>query len=262
MKKSGRMVVAAALASAAGLAVAAGPEPLGFLEGGYITLIDVVLPAPIPQEPRGVADSEVFKLTRAIKGTKRWDMAVADVPADPASMMQGFACATRVNMTPANAPKTTALLERASRDTVREANEVRSFYKRKRPFVTNPGEICEPQSDVLLTSYDYPSPAATRGWTWALILSELLDDRAAAILARGRAYGESGVVCGVHSMSAVEAGRMAASSTLAVVRTEPPYQDAVVAARKELEALRKVGTAPSAQSCSAEELLITQPIFR
>jgi acid phosphatase (class A) len=253
-------VLAAALAAT--LVVAAGPEPLGFLQPGYLNLIDVVPPAPIAQEPRGVADREVYKLTRAIKGTRRWDMAVGDAAGDSASMMRGFACATRIAMSPLNAPKTAALLERASRDAVREANEIRRFYKKKRPFLADPGETCEPQTDALATSYDYPSPAAVRGWTWALILSELVDDRAAPVLARGRAYGESGVVCGVHSMSAVEAGRMAASATLAVVRTEPPYQDAVMAARRELDALRKAGTPPSAQACAAEELLSTQPIFR
>lgn len=111
-------------------------------------------------------------------------------------------------------------------------------------------------------SYDYPSGHATKGWTWALILSELLDDRAAPIMARGRAYGESRVVCGVHNMSAVEAGRMVASSTLTVIRTEPAYQDGVVAARRELDALRKASTPPAAQSCAAEEAVVNQPIFR
>jgi acid phosphatase (class A) len=241
----------------------AAPDPTrGFLPAGYVNLIDVLLPAPIAQEPRGVADREVYKITRALKGTSRWQMAVDDVSTDTASMMRGFACAARINMTPANAPKTAALLERASRDALSAANGVRTFYKKRRPFLADPGETCEAQTDSLSLSYDYPAPAATRGWTWALILSELVDDRAAAILARGRAFGESGVVCGVHTMSAVEAGRMAADATMAVTHTEPPYQDAVVAARRELDALRKASTPPSAQACSAEELLITQPIFR
>lgn len=253
---------AAVLLGTAGAVMAAGAEGTSFLPDGYITLIDVVLPAPIPQEPRGIADREIFKLTRTLKGTARWDMAVNDVPSDPASMMRDFACAARINMTPANAPKTVALLEKASRDASRQTNQLKTFYKKKRPFMLDPGETCEPQTDELSMSYDYPSGHAAKGWTWALILAELVDDRAAPILARGRAYGESRVVCGVHNMSAIEAGRMVAASTQAVVRTEPAYQDAVVAARAELAALRKAGTGPSAQICSAEETLVTQPIFR
>ena len=33
------------------------------------------------------------------------------------------------------------------------------------------------------------------GWTWALTLSEISPDQTDAILARGRAFGESRVVC-------------------------------------------------------------------
>lgn len=252
----------AALAGALGLIVAAAPAGNSFLDAGYLSLIDVVPPAPIPQEAKGVADREIFKLTRALKGTPRWDMAVADVSGDPASMLRGFACATRINLTPANAPKTVALLEKASRDTAREANELKSFYKKKRPFLLDSGEICEPQTDELAASYDYPSGSATKGWTWGLILAEILHERAAPILARGRAYGESRIVCGAHSMSAVEAGRMVAGTTMAVVRTEQSYVDAVVAARAELAALQRSGAAPSVQACSAEEAIVNQPIFR
>ena len=262
MRGSYGAMAAVALIGAAGMAAAVGAEGTSFLPDGYLTLIDVVLPAPIPQEPRGVADREIFKLTRALKGTARWDMAVSDVPSDPAAMMRDFACAARIPMTPASAPKTAALLEKASKDASRQTNQLKSFYKKKRPFLLDSGDTCEAQTDEMAISYDYPSGHAAKGWTWALILAELVDDRAAPILARGRAFGESRVVCGVHNMSAVEAGRMVAASTLAVVQTEPAYRDAVIAARGELAALRKAGTAPSAQSCSIEEAVVNQPIFR
>jgi acid phosphatase (class A) len=262
MKRIAAAWTLAALAGTAGIAIAAAPQATTFLDPGYLDLADVILPAPIPQEPRGVADREVFKLTRALKGTPRWDMAVADVPGDTASMMRDFGCATRIAMTPVNAPKTAALLEQASRDARGETNRLKAFYKKKRPFLIDSGETCEPQTDELAQSYDYPSGHATRGWTWGLVLAEVLHERAGPILARARAYGESRIVCGVHNMSAVEAGRMVASSTLAVVRTERAYADMVTAARAELATLPKRDDAASVQACSAEELLVTQPIFR
>lgn len=245
-----------------GAAVTAATGPLAFLDPGYLTLVDVVPPAPIPQEARGQADRDVYKLTRALKNTERWAMAVGDNATDAAAMMRGFACAARVSMTPATAPRTAALLERAATDTVRETNELRSYYKRRRPFLTEGGETCVVQDDELATTYDYPSAHATRGWTWALILAEALHERAGPILARGRAYGDSGVVCGTYSMSAVEAGRTSASATMAVVHTEQSYDDAIPAVRKELVALQQAGRTPTAQACTAEELLVTQPIFR
>lgn len=254
--------VALTIMAIASLGTAAGPDDAGFLPDGYLNLVDVVPPAPIPQEPRGVADRELFKLTRSLKGSQRWDMAIGDAPSDTATMMRAFACAARVSMTPAKAPKTASLLEKVSRDTAREADELKSYYKKRRPFLLDSGETCRPRTDGLAIGYDYPSAQATRGWTWALVLGELLDDRAAPIMARGRAYGESGIVCGVHNMSAVEAARMAASATLTVVRTEPSYREAVVAARNELAALRKTTAPPSAQLCSNEEVTVNQPIFR
>lgn len=253
-----------ALVALAGAAVMVGAQagPAPFLDAGYLTLVDVVPPAPIPQEPRGQADRDVHKATRALENSERWSMAVADQAGDAASMMRAFGCAARLSITPQTAPRTAALIERASRDVVREANELRAYYKRRRLLLTESGATCVVPDDSLRMSYDYPSADAARGWSWALILAEILHERAAPILARGRAYGESGVVCGTHSMSAVEAGRLTASTTLAVVRTEQSYADGVVAARNELTALQRSGAMPSAQSCASEEILVTQPIFR
>ncbi len=241
------------------VAIAADGAP-GFLDDSYFNVIDVLPPAPIKEEPRGVADREIFKLTRHLKGSERWNLAVADIAADTTSLMRDFSCAAALNLTPQNAPKTAALLEKASRDTTRETDAVKNFYRRQRPFQIDQGETCQPQAE--LTGYDYPSGNATRGWTWGLVLAEVLHERAAPILARARAFGDSRIVCGAHNMSAVEAGRMSATATMDVVRTEQAYDDAVAAARKELLALRNASTPPSPSACSAEEALVGQPILR
>jgi len=240
--------------------VALAQDGPAFLDDGYFDVINVLPPAPIKDEPRGVADRAIFKLTRGLKGTPRWDLAINDAAADTASMLRDFSCAAGLNLTPGNAPRTAALLEKASRDTAREANAVKDFYRRQRPFQIDAGETCEPAAAI--TGFDYPSGHATRGWTWGLILSEILHERAAPILSRARAFGESRIVCGVHNASAVEAGRMTAEATLNVVRTEQAYASAVVAARAELTALRKAGASPPAPACSAEEILVEQPILR
>jgi acid phosphatase (class A) len=89
-----------------------------------------------------------------------------------------------------------------------------------------------------------------------------MHERAAPILSRARAFGESRIVCGAHNASAVEAGRMTAEATLNIVRTERAYADAVVAARAELSALRRARSPPSPSACAAEEILVEQPIMR
>ncbi|TZG27967.1 acid phosphatase [Sphingomonas montanisoli] len=253
--------VAAALAAIPMMVVAQDEKPKGFLPSGYFDLIDVLPPAPIKEEPRGVADREIFKLTRALKGTPRWDMAVNDVAADTASMMRDFSCAAGIKLTPQTAPKTAALLDKASIDSNEAIEKIKIFYRRQRPFQIDQGEVCEPIAN-LGRSYDYPSGSATRSWTWGLILAEVLHKQASPILARARAFGESRVVCGSHNASAIEAGRMAAGSMLDVVRTERAYADAVVASRVELTALAKSAPITDGAACSNEALLVSQPVMR
>jgi len=45
------------------------------------------------------------------------------------------------------------------------------------------------------------------GWAWALILAEIAPERADALFARGRSYGESRLVCNVHCQSDILQGR-------------------------------------------------------
>ncbi len=66
---------------------------------------------------------------------------------------------------------------------------------------------------------------------------------------RGRAYGQSRVVCGVHTPSAVEAGRTVGGSVLAVLNTDPTFRADLEAARAELAQTRRTAAAP--QACDA-----------
>lgn len=93
-----------------------------------------------------------------------------------------------------------------------------------------------------------------------MILASVIPDRALSLLQRGRAYGESRYICGMHNHSAVEAGMLAATATLALVQTKPAYQADLKAARSEIDRLRKRGASVPA-NCDAESALITQPVL-
>ncbi len=89
-------------------------------------------------------------------------------------------------------------------------------YKRTRPFVLNKETSCTPDAEKdLMTDGSYPSGHSSLGWAWALILTEIDPEHTNAILARGRAFGESRVVCGVHWQSDVIEGRFMGASTVA-----------------------------------------------
>jgi acid phosphatase (class A) len=61
-------------------------------------------------------------------------------------------------------------------------------------------------------------------------------------------------VCGVHTASAVDAGRTLAGAILVALQGSPQYRDDFAAARSEVEALKKL-PAREPSSCTAERSL-------
>lgn len=245
-----------------GLALPVGALALqrGYIDRQGFDVTGVLPAAPAEGTDRYELDRRIFRATRSLQGTPRWALATNDVQTDTAHLMADFSCAAGIVLTPGRAPRLARLLARASADTDAETAMAKRHFKRLRPFQIDPGPICQPASEVA-DSYDYPSGHTTLGWTWASILAELLPQRAAAILARGRAYGESRIVCGVHNASAVEAGRTSAAATLAVVRASPAYRADFAAARRELAALRRASAQPDRAQCQEEADLVAQDIF-
>lgn len=254
------LVIAATCVMVLSTAAAADKTKQGYLPPGSFDIRAVLPAAPVPGDPRYDADRAIFKATRSMIGTPRWDLATNDVETDTADMMADFSCAVGVSLTPQNAPRLKALVETAGRDTGTSSYIAKNYFKRLRPFQIDDGTICQPKEE-LANSFDYPSGHTTWGWTWAQILADLAPDRATAILARGRAYGESRIVCGAHNASAVQYGYMTAAVTLAAVRANPKYQADLAAARNELTALRKTSAAPDSTMCQAEAALVSQSIY-
>ena len=86
-------------------------------------------------------------------------------------------------------------------------------------------------------SGSYPSGHTAIGWAWALVLCEIAPEQTEAILARGRAFGESRMVCNVHWQSDVIEGRFMGASVVARLHAEPQFR-----AWKKLDpGLRRVG---------------------
>ncbi|HBP04833.1 MAG TPA: phosphatase, partial [Stenotrophomonas sp.] len=101
----------------------------------------------------------------------------------------------------------------------------------------------------------YPSGHTSIGWAWALILSEIAPDRADAIQARGRNYGESRLVCNVHWQSDILEGRFMGAAAVARLHDNAAFNKDLLAARKEIAAARKAGL-HSSRDCAAEEAVL------
>jgi acid phosphatase (class A) len=252
-------VAALALAAlpAAAVSWAAGE---GYIDRQAFDVTAVLPPAPLAGSDRYEMDRRVFHDTRFYENTPRWALAVKDYKTDMAHMMADFRCATDIALTSETAPALARLMTRAGNDTSAETGMAKQHFKRLRPFLIDQGPICQPAREVENT-YDYPSGHTTRGWTWAILLAELMPDRAGEILARGRAFGQSRIVCGVHNASAVEAGRISASATLAVIHASPAFQADMTAARQELMTLAATVEKPDAGQCRAESALVHMDLF-
>jgi acid phosphatase (class A) len=235
--------------------VAADAPPTGYLGGATLDVTQVLPPAPVKGDIRYETDRKVFRATRRLEGSARWRLATDDVPASIADVMADFSCAAGITLSPVATPATFRLLTQANVDTGRATNAAKDVYKRQRPLVIDKGPICETDRESLAKSYDYPSGHTTRGWTFGLVLSDLLPERTTPLLVRARAYGESRIVCGAHNLSAIEAGRLSATTTMQAVRATPGYQTDVAAARAELAAARVNAPTPDAGQCSAETAL-------
>ncbi len=229
-----------------------------YLQPGTVDILGVLPPAPVAGDPRYEADRAIFRATRRFEGLPRWDMATNDARYGDAVMLKDFGCALGVALTPDKAPHLMAMFAKAGHDTQRETNIAKKFYQRLRPFLIDDGKTCQ-KPEELKDSFDYPSGHTTGGWTWALVLADVAPDRASQILARGRAYGESRIVCGAHNNSAVEAGRLSATVTMSFVHNTKAYSEDLKAARSELAALRKTASAPA--QCEAEADLVKLNIF-
>lgn len=257
-----RLVAIAAAATMIGAAPAlktapnppAAPQP--YLGASAPDTYKILPPAPLPGTTRYEADRTIYLETRKLKDTPRWAMAQGDV--NSAGIVKGMSCAIGVELTPQNAPKTTALLFRAARDVSTATNHPKDIYKRQRPYLIDEGPICVDKTDDLARSPDYPSGHNTWGWTVGLILAELAPDRATEILSRAKAFGEGRLVCGVHNLSAVEAGRMNGSIVVAALHGSAEFRKDMDAARKEVAAARKAGPAPDTAMCAKEAELVAK----
>ncbi|HXC58852.1 MAG TPA: phosphatase PAP2 family protein [Steroidobacteraceae bacterium] len=229
--------------------------PGGYLSAGTDLMV-VLPPAPQKGDATSEADRRIFRETRALQGTPRWEMASADAALGSAQMLQHFSCSLDIELTAQQAPRMLQILQKATRDATQAMLKAKDFYNRERPYLVDEGPICRPREETG-TSSDYPSGHSTAGWSWAMVLAQIAPDRAVPILERGRAIGDSRVVCGVHNASAVEGARMLVSATMAVVMGIDAYQSDLAAAKQEFSALRAQPHAtPEPARCEVERKLV------
>ena len=218
--------------------------------------VQVIGPPPPVGSSGDVRDRDVYRQTRALDGTSRFALATNDAVIAPQPLADDFACAMGKRVDVKAAPVLTRLLSRSSLDGSAASSKGKTTFKRQRPFVGSSDAICTPDDARIEGSFAYPSGHATLGWIYGQILSELMPDRTVPLMTRARIYGDSRVVCGVHTVSDIDAGAKVAQTVVARLHGNAEFQADLTAAKAELASVQ--GTAPDANVCAIEEAAKTR----
>ena len=185
-------------------------------------------PPPAADGPRQKADLAAVRAWQGDKAGARWRQAQSD---DDISPFTAFGQVLGPQFTPERLPKTKALFVVLFDDVKSVTAPAKAAFGRPRPpLVDRRIETCRP----LEQTASYPSGHAARGWMMALLLSDMAPERTNALLARGRDYGDSRVVCGEHFPSDVEAGRLVGAAVAGAARQDPRFRQDLAEARAEL----------------------------
>ncbi|MBP6898615.1 MAG: phosphatase PAP2 family protein [Burkholderiaceae bacterium] len=209
-------------------------------------------PPPADGSPARAADLARHQATRALKDTPRWQQAARDANLKWPAAADTLACAMGLTISQQATPHLNMLLRRSLLDAGLATYGAKDRYQRQRPFAALDEATCTPAEEASLRKDgSYPSGHAALGWAWALVLTQVSPERGNALLARGLAFGDSRVVCGVHWQSDVEAGRVIGAAAVARLQSDALFQAQLAAARTEVEAARAAGAQPPAH-CAAE----------
>jgi acid phosphatase (class A) len=225
----------------------------GYLPASALPNSLTLLPAPPAAGSAAMAvDDEVARKSIALRGSPRWTLAIADAEYRFPQTAEAYTCALNSPINQQDTPRLYTLLQRTASDASTSTNAAKDNYKRPRPFVINKEPTCTPEAEkYLVNNGSYPSGHTAFGWAWALVLSEIAPEQANAILARGRAFGESRNVCNVHWRSDVVEGRFIATATVAVLHSDPAFRADLAAAKSEVAAAHAKGLKPT-RDCAEE----------
>ena len=225
----------------------------GYLpQGGAPNSLTLIPAPPAPGSAAQARDDAAAKAATALRGGPRWDLATLDADLKFPAAAEVFSCSLGVKIAPETTPRLYVLLRRTLADAGLSTYPTKNKYKRPRPFTVNNAPICTPaEEEMLRNDGSYPSGHSAIGWAWALILAEAAPDRADAVLARGRSFSQSRIVCNVHWTSDTEEGRMMGAATVAKLHDDPTFRADLAAARAEITAARSAGHAPT-RDCALE----------
>ena len=218
-------------------------------------MLDAFLPPPEKGARLQAADEAISQDTMKLRDSARWDLASQDAVLTFPKAARIFQCSLGMRITEERTPALYRLLQRSLTDFGLATYPAKKAYERPRPFLINGEDICTPGDfELLKTDGSYPSGHSAIGWGWALVLSQLAPERAEQILARGRAYAQSRIICNVHWRSDTEAGMSVGSAAFARLQNDALFRATMAVAREEIS--QKLGGDIDENVCDAENVVL------
>lgn len=206
-------------------------------------------PPPAPGSADEARDLEGAEAALKLQPGPRFDLARVDADLFVPNATSVFSCAAGFPVGASS--RLDALLKKSASDFALAVYPTKTRYMRPRPFMQNGKPVCTPEmEDRLRKDGSYPSGHAAIGYGWGLVLAQVFPHRAAELVARGTAFGDSRRVCNVHWRSDIEQGQAVAAAVFARLQSEPDYQADLAGVREEMMRIRIAP--PSAETCAKE----------
>ena len=201
---------------------------LHYLTGKKPDAIALLAPPPLPDSPEQAADmAEVQAVYHAAPSN---DIAVAY--SEKKFTIFNFTPAVGAFFQSNNLPKTTTFFERVQTDAETITDNAKDFYKRPRPYVTDPSLA----NGKLEKSFSYPSGHSTESMALALALADLFPDKHDAIVAEARSIGWHRVEIAQHYPTDIYAGRVLAQAIVKQMEKSDAFQHDIAEAKAEIAA--------------------------
>lgn len=201
---------------------------LHYLTGKKPDAIALLAPPPLPGSPEQAADLEEVRAVYHAAASNDIALAYSQKQFSAFTFTPAIGAFFQSN----NLPKTALFFDRVQTDAAAITDNAKDFYKRPRPYVTDPSLI----NGKLEKSFSYPSGHSTESMVLALVLADLFPDQHDALVAEARSIGWHRVQIARHYPTDIYAGRVLAQAIVKQMEKNDAFQQDLAAARTEINA--------------------------
>jgi len=198
-----------------------------YIQADRLELTELLPPPPAPSSERHRRDLAVMLTVQKSRTAAQVERALADVAAGTF----GFRDILGPNFSMERLPTVAGLFEKVRRDANIALAAGKVAWDRKRPF--DASADVKPIGERPASS-SYPSGGSTTAYLTAILLAKMVPEKRAELFSRGRRFGASRVILGLHFPSDVEAGRLAATAIATVLMQDDGFQRDFTTARADL----------------------------